>query len=56
MKKQVLETIDQVEIYPIISFVIFGVFFIATAVYVMKMNKSFVSKMEELPLDGDLEK
>lgn len=35
------------------SFAIFGVFFIVMAVYVLKMKKGFVSKMESLPLDQD---
>ena len=56
MKKQVLETIEQVEIYPIISFVIFGLFFVATSFYVAKMSKKLVSDMKALPLDDQPEK
>lgn len=53
MKKDILENIDNVSIYPMMSFAIFGVFFIVMAVYVLKMKKGFVSKMESLPLDQD---
>ena len=55
MKKQVLESIDQVGIYPTISFVIFGLFFIVATAYVIKMSKSFVDQMKELPLDETTE-
>ena len=51
MKRQVLESIDQVGIYPTISFVIFGLFFIIATAYVIKMSKSFVDEMKALPLD-----
>jgi hypothetical protein len=50
MKKQVLESIEGVGIYPMISFAIFGLFFIATTIYVLKMRKEFVKEMESLPL------
>lgn len=53
MKKQVLESIDQVGIYPTISFIIFGIFFIVATAYVIKMSKSFVDEMKSLPLDDN---
>ena len=56
MKKQVLESIDQVGIYPTISFVIFGLFFIVATAYVIKMSTSFVDEMKGLPLDKTPEK
>ena len=52
MKKQALESIDNVAIYPMISFAIFGIFFLAMGVYVWRMRKDFVHKMESLPLDS----
>ena len=51
MKKEALESIDNVAIYPMISFAIFGLFFIAPGVYVFKMKKELIERMESLPMD-----
>ena len=51
MKKEVLESIDNVAIYPMISFAIFGLFFIAAGIYVFKMKKELIERMESLPMD-----
>lgn len=55
MKKSLLETIENVEIYPMISFAIFGLFFLVTGFYVLKMSKKMVDKMGSLPLETDPE-
>jgi cytochrome c oxidase cbb3-type subunit 4 len=49
--KQHMAEIVGIEIYPIISFVIFFSFFIAAAVLIMKADKGFINKMSNLPLD-----
>jgi cytochrome c oxidase cbb3-type subunit IV len=51
MKKEALESIDNVAIYPMISFAIFGLFFIAAGIYVFKMKKELIERMESLPMD-----
>jgi cytochrome c oxidase cbb3-type subunit 4 len=51
--KQYAETIDRVDIYPIISLLIFFVFFIAVLYYVRKMDKSKINEISRLPLDQD---
>lgn len=48
-----MSTIDGVSIYPIISFLIFFVFFIAITFYVITMNKSYVDEVSQMPLDDD---
>lgn len=53
MYKQVLEQIDGVEIFPIISLVIFFIFFLFILGWVLTLNKNYISKMENLPLDDD---
>lgn len=50
MYKEVLRSIDGVAIYPIMSLVIFGLFFTALIVYVVKVDKELVQKMKDLPL------
>ena len=51
--KQYAESIDEVNIYPIISLLIFFVFFIVVLYYVKKMDKSKVNKISRLPLEQD---
>ena len=45
------DKINGVDIYPIISLVIFVVFFTAMLVYVKKMKKDSIDEMKNLPLD-----
>lgn len=49
--KQYAETIKGIEIYPIISLLIFVLFFIAVLYYVRKMDKKTVEDIKSLPLD-----
>lgn len=51
--KQYAETIDRVDIYPIVSLLIFFVFFIVVLHYVQKMDKSKINEISRLPLDQD---
>lgn len=50
---QQLERIDGVEIYPIISLVIFVTFFALIGYMVMTTPKSYIDEMSNLPLDED---
>jgi len=51
MYKQVLEHINGIEIYPVISLLIFFVFFIALIIWMIKADKDYISRMSALPLD-----
>ena len=54
MEKNVLQSIAGITIYPLISFVIFFLFFIALLVYVLVVNRQHISAMSQLPLlDGN---
>lgn len=48
-----LKTISGVEIYPLISLLIFFTFFIGLSIWVLKVNKAYLKEMENLPLDND---
>ena len=48
-----LEKIDGVEIYPIISLLIFFTFFVLVAYLVIKTDKKEIDEMSRLPLDND---
>ncbi len=51
--KQYAEGIDHVAVYPMISLLIFFVFFIVLLVYVKRMDKNAVSALSNIPLDQD---
>lgn len=51
MTKNILQSIDNVAIWPVISFVIFFLFFIILLWYVITVDKSFIHYMKELPVE-----
>ena len=53
--KSHLSTIGHIEIYPMISFVIFFLFFCVMLLWVMKRDKNFIAKMQNLPLEDHSE-
>lgn len=53
MYKNILPGIDHIAIWPVISFVIFFVFFIALLGWVFTADKKFMNEMSQKPLqDG----
>lgn len=48
-----LENIEGVEIYPIISLLIFFSFFMLVGYLVIKTDKKHIEEMSNLPLDGN---
>ena len=52
--KHHLDTITGVEIYPIISLLLFFLVFTTMLIIVMKMPKKNIETMSNLPLDNDL--
>jgi hypothetical protein len=48
-----METIVGVEIFPIISFLIFFSFFIGLLIYVKRLSKAHVDTMGSLPFETD---
>ena len=51
--KHNLEGIDGVEIYPLFSLLVFFIFFSALIWWVVKVDKKYVSSMEQYPLSDD---
>lgn len=49
--KQYAETIVGIEVYPLVSMMIFILFFLAVTVYVLVLSKGYVKEMEEMPLE-----
>ena len=50
MYKNVLEGITGIEIFPLISFVIFFAFFLGLLLYVVLSDKNHLKAMAEMPL------
>ena len=53
MKRLVLEHIEGIEIYPILSLIIFVALFIGVIVYAIKIDKRIVDKVSSMPLDSN---
>lgn len=52
MYKNVLQSIDNIAIWPVISFVIFFLFFICLLWWVFTTDKKFIETMKSMPLDN----
>ncbi len=50
--KHSLTTIDGVSIFPLISLLIFVLFFIVISVMVCKMNKEEITELENIPFEN----
>jgi len=51
--KQAMASMEGVEVFPLISLLIFFSFFMLLGLYVWKRDKQFYNKMSELPLNND---
>ncbi|MBT1689068.1 hypothetical protein [Dawidia soli] len=51
MYKNVLQNIDNIAIWPVVSFVIFFLFFLCLLWYVFTADRKFIDKMKNLPVD-----
>jgi len=53
MFKEVLQSIEGVEFYSIVSMVIFILFFVGMTIWLFKVDKKYIKTMSELPLEED---
>lgn len=53
MYKEVLRSIDNISIYPLISLVVFIIFFIVMLIGVYRTNKTIVDAMAVMPISDD---
>ncbi|RZS96424.1 MULTISPECIES: cbb3-type cytochrome c oxidase subunit 3 [Cecembia] len=51
MKKEILSSIENVEIYPIISLLIFVIFFIGMFIWVIRVDKNYINHMKDMPFN-----
>ncbi|HLU50851.1 MAG TPA: hypothetical protein VKZ42_01700 [Flavobacteriaceae bacterium] len=50
-----MESIDGVEVYPIISLLIFFIFFALLFIWVLTAKKSYIEKVSNIPLENEEE-
>lgn len=48
-----LENIDNVQIYPMISLLIFFVFFVVLFYWVITAKKNYINEVSQIPLEAD---
>jgi cytochrome c oxidase cbb3-type subunit 4 len=53
MYKEVLRSIDNIAIWPVISFVIFFLFFLGLLWWTFSVDKNFIARMSNMPMDDD---
>ena len=51
MYKEILRSIDHIAIWPVVSFIIFFLFFIMLLWWALTVDKNFIKTMKHLPLD-----
>ena len=54
MFKHYFEQIHNIEIWPIISLILFFVFFIFMIIWIMFLDKKHIDKMKSLPFDDEV--
>lgn len=52
MYKEILQSIDHVAVWPVVSFVIFFLFFMCLVWWTFSVDRKFVEKMKNLPIDS----
>lgn len=53
MHKEVLQSIEGVSTYPIISLIVFVLFFAVIIIWMLKVDKKYIKKMENLPFENE---
>jgi len=53
MFKYYFEQVNNVEIWPIISLIIFITFFLGLLIWVVKVDKKYINEMSNLPMEED---
>jgi cytochrome c oxidase cbb3-type subunit 4 len=51
MYQEILQSIEGIELYPLISLFIFLVLFAGITLWIFKLDKKYIKKMEALPLE-----
>ena len=55
MFSKYLSSIDGVSVYAITGLILFVTIFVGVSIWVLRANKEYIKKMENLPLENDIE-
>jgi Ca2+/Na+ antiporter len=53
--KELLRSVEGVSVYPIISLIVFVLFFVIILVWMLKVDNNYIKKMENLPFEKEEE-
>lgn len=53
MFKHYFERVEGIEFFPLLSLVMFVLFFLGLLIWVLKVNKGYINEMAHLPLKDD---
>jgi cytochrome c oxidase cbb3-type subunit IV len=53
MYKDILQSIEGVSVYPVFSMIVFVLFFAAIIIWLVRVDKNYIKKMENLPLEKE---
>lgn len=53
MIRDVLQSVEGISLYPIISLIIFVLFFAVLLIWMIKVDKNYLNKMKNLPLEKE---
>jgi len=56
MYKDVLRSIENIDTMPLISLIVFMLFFIGMFIWVIKVDKGYIERMKSLPLNDEKDK
>ncbi len=51
MFDNIFKTIEGIAVYPVFSLLIFFLFFVGLAIWVLKVDKKYIQKMSEIPFE-----
>lgn len=51
MYRHILESLDNIQAYPVFSLLLFFTFFVAMIIWVVKADKNYIDKMKNLPFE-----
>jgi cytochrome c oxidase cbb3-type subunit IV len=55
MYKELLQSIEGISLYPIISLIVFVLFFASILIWMLRVDKNYIKEMENLPLEKEEE-
>ena len=56
MYKDVLRSIENIDTMPLISLIVFMLFFLGMFIWVIKVDKGYIEEMKSLPLNDETDK